>query len=155
MRAEADRIAMMASTAAMPLAEGLPARPSTIEMWREVAAAARAFDAWIWEAQSQEAPLTPGEAAVLVAATPLTSEMSLGSLAVASDLAAPAKEPDAVLLVSRMEGLARTASTVARSLEPLAICDAPDRRMEMSYAPASPDCEDLDRRRAAAAGCGH
>ena len=90
---------------------------------------------------------------MLVAATPLTSEMSLGSLAVVSDLAAPAKEPDAVLLVSRMEGLARTASTVARSLEPLAICDAPDRRMEMSYAPVGPDCEESWYRRAAAGPC--
>jgi hypothetical protein len=125
MRAEADRIATLAASTAVSFEEP-PVGSSAV--WKEVAAAARALDAWVWEAQSQRAPLTAQEAATVSAATPLTSQIRADAAAVAEELAAG--EVDADALYARMEQVARTASTVARQLEPLAICDA-----QLSYAP--------------------
>ena len=125
MRAEADRIATLAASTAVPFEEP-PVGSSAV--WKEVASAATALDAWVWEAQSQKAPLTPQEAATVSAAIPLTSQIRAGAASVAEELVAGDVDPDA--LSSRMEQVARTAATVARQLEPLAICDA-----QLSYAP--------------------
>ena len=152
MRAEADRIATLAASTAVPLEEKEPAPAGAVEIWKEVAASAQSLDAWAWEAQSQKAPLTLQEATAVASATPLTSQIRIDSAALAGDLMAPAREVDTASLTARMERVARTATTVARALEPLAICDP--QQLEVTYAPASSDCEGLDSKFGVKGPCG-
>lgn len=140
MRAEAQRIAILASSTAAP-AEDEFAALEAAAAWREIASAARALDGWMWEARSDSAPLSLHEAAVISVSAPATREMQLESAAVAGELIAMPSELDAALLVSRMQFVERTAAEIARSLEPLATCEA---TQELSFAPAAGDCETLD-----------
>ena len=141
MRAEAERVALLAASATAPLEEELVASPATIETWREIAEAARLLDAWMQEAASAGAPLNLSETAVVTVSAPLTRDMRSDAHAIAVELADLPSEPDVASLIDRMAAVERAAATVARSLEPIAIC-AP--RDELSYAPAAGDCETLD-----------
>lgn len=141
MRAEAERIALLASTAATPAEEDGAAAPAPVETWREIAAAARALDDWMWEAGAPGAPLSPREAAAVSVTTRMTRDMRVESAAVAGDLVAMASELDMALPIGRMRAVERAAVTVARRLAPLAICESP---RELSYAPADADCESVD-----------
>jgi hypothetical protein len=143
MRSEADRIALLASSSEAPLEDEVSASASTVETWREIAAAARSIDGWVWEANSKRAPLTLREAAVVSAAMPLTTDLRLESTAVVGDLVAPPSELDAASLVTRMDRIAQNASALARALTPLASCEASADKSEVSYAVPT-DCETLD-----------
>lgn len=143
MRSEADRIALLASSAEVPLEDDATVSPATAATWREIASAARSLDRWVWDATSTRAPLTLREAAVVSAATPLTADIRAESAAVAGDLEAPPSELDAATLVARMDRVAENASAVARALTPLATCEAPADGAQMSYA-VRHNCETLD-----------
>ena len=155
MRAEEDRIATLAASTVTSIDEESPAPAASVEIWREVAAAAQSLDKWAWEAQSQRAPLTLHEAAVVSATVPLTAQIRSDSTALAQALTAPAGEVNSAALPLRMEDVARNATAVARALEPLAICDSPN--VEVTYAPPSADCQKLDSKKPSgrSAPCGY
>jgi hypothetical protein len=140
MRAEADRIVAMASFTAAPAEDGASSGTAAQQTWREISAAARTLDSWIWEANSENAPLTLREAAVLTDATPLTGDLRWDTAEIAGRLSAPLSDDDAARLIRRMESVIQAAGAVARSLDTLASCPAAS---VVSYAP-SRACETLD-----------
>ena len=140
MRTEAERIAILASSTAAPAEEDV-ASAAAVETWREIASAARVLNGWMWEASGQYATLNLTEAATVQVTVPLTVDIRAESAAVAGHLLEPASEVDTALLVDRMRAVERAALMVARSLEPLAVCEP---RQQLSYAPVGGDCQTLD-----------
>jgi hypothetical protein len=143
MRSEADRIALLASSAEAPLEDDATVSPASVATWREIASAARSLDRWAWDATSTRAPLTLREAAVISAATPLTADIRTESGAVAGVFSAPPSALDAPPLEARMDRVAQTASTVARALTPLATCEVGSAEAQVSYAMPR-NCDTLD-----------
>ena len=138
MRAEADRIASLTSASMAP-AEDVAPSPAD---WTEIHAAARALDAWVWEANSESAPLTAREAAVLSDAVPITGDIRWEVADIAGRLNRGTIDgPADQALLHDMQTVMQKAGAVARLLDPLVQCRQTGR--EYSYAPRQV-CETLD-----------
>ncbi|MCB1019790.1 MAG: hypothetical protein KDC27_07665 [Acidobacteria bacterium] len=122
MQAEAARISHLAASAAVPLEEEAAVPTADVELWREIAQASRALDAWMWQARAEPGPLTLTETAIVATAAPLTTEIRLESATLAGDMIEPPTEWDAAEVSRRMQYVARASASVAKALEPLAIC---------------------------------
>ncbi|MCB1019789.1 MAG: hypothetical protein KDC27_07660 [Acidobacteria bacterium] len=136
MRSDADRIAQAASSLALTSDE---AQASDIaDRWARVAASASSLDAWVVR-ERRSAGLTFGETAILTDASPLLDDLYWEAAEIARRVGT--SSADQAVLAARAQSVVRTASAVARLIDPLTACREAERFV--SYSP-HPACETLD-----------